>query len=96
MAAHLWDPDRHTSEPTNSASSDPVYFAYTGRWSLDGETMTHVVVQATNPDWAGESITRDVAWDGSDLLLTARVVFGGKSGTAQLRWRKLSDEESLR
>jgi hypothetical protein len=38
--------------------------------------------------WTGQN-TRDMDWDGGDLMLTARVEFSGKHGTALLRWRKL-------
>jgi hypothetical protein len=69
--------------------SDPAYFSYTGRWHLDGHVMTHRVATATHPNWTGQTITRDMDWDGGDLMLTARVEFSGKHGTALLRWRKL-------
>jgi hypothetical protein len=51
--------------------------------------MTHRVATATHPNWTGQTITRDMDWDGGDLMLTARVEFSGKHGTALLRWRKL-------
>ena len=95
MAAHLWDPDRHLPDGGNARFPDAVYFSYTGQWHLDDDVMTHHVQAATYPDWTGATIVRSVAWDGDDLLLTARVEFSGKAGTALLRWRKLPRGEGL-
>jgi ATP-binding cassette ChvD family protein len=89
VSAHLWDTDRHRADMQTHPGSDPAYFSYTGRWQLDGHVMTHRVATATNPNWTGQTITRDMDWDGGDLMLTARVEFSGKHGTALLRWRKL-------
>jgi hypothetical protein len=90
MSAHLWDTKRHVAGHVAGDVAYPAYFSYSGRWSLSGDVMTHCVTAATDPTWAGTEITRDVAWHGDDLLLSARVEFSGKNGTALLRWRKLT------
>ena len=96
MSAHLWDTERHVPGSKMGDETYPVYFSYAGQWQLSGHEMTHHVTAATDPAWTDTLIARDVAWDGDDLLLTARGEFSGKEGTALLRWRKLRPEESLR
>lgn len=88
MAAHLWDPDRHAPGHPPASGPDPAYFSYTGTWTCDAGRVHHTVDAATDPDWSGRTIFRDIRHEESQLVLSAEVIFDGKPGVATMRWER--------
>lgn len=61
--------DRASDEERSEAFS--TYFNYAGTWSLDGDSVTHKLIHALDPNMVGMSLTREIEHEG------ARMVFSG-------------------
>ena len=63
--------------------------AYSGRWTIRGNEVVHVVEQSLLPNWAGGSLTRGFQLDGKRVTLTtAAFLIGGQEYTAALVWER--------
>ncbi|MDH3739866.1 MAG: lipocalin-like domain-containing protein [Alphaproteobacteria bacterium] len=78
-------PASGASDADKAAAFDS-YMTYSGRWSVDGNVVTHVIDHATNPNWIGSSRERTVDHQGN------RMVFSGISADGVTRaiivWRR--------
>lgn len=77
--------------PANATADDKAaafdsYLNYAGRWTLSGNTVTHHIEHATNPNWVGTSRDRHIDHQGD------RMVFSGLAGdgrsNAVIVWRR--------
>jgi len=62
------------------------YLAYSGRWSLEGETVVHRVTLSLNPVLIGTEQRRRAELAGSELTLSASETDAGKTRIHRLRW----------
>lgn len=63
------------------------FFSYCGPWRIEGGLLKHEVRSSDLPGWIGRTLTREIAWDGDVLVLTARgVQVGERTGEGRLRW----------
>lgn len=62
------------------------YLNYAGRWSLEGDTVTHHIDHALHPDWIGASRDRRIDHQGTRMVFSG---YGsdGKSN-AVIIWQK--------
>ncbi len=62
------------------------YLNYAGRWTLDGNVVTHHIEHALNPNWVGTARDRTIDHQGD------RMVFSGLAGdgksNAVIIWRR--------
>lgn len=65
------------------------YLSYTGRWSLDGEEVTHEVELALVPNIIGRKQVRRARFDDGLLVLTYQIeARSGVTRHYQLRWKR--------
>lgn len=64
------------------------YLAYSGRWSIDGNSVVHEVTLSLNPVLIGTRQVREVAFLGDDLVLSATEAEAGQSRVHRLHWRR--------
>lgn len=64
------------------------FLAYAGRYTVDGDTVTHHVELSIFPNWQGGTQRRRVVWGGDgELMLVARIEEGtSEARTARLTW----------
>ncbi|MBT5571531.1 MAG: hypothetical protein HOJ90_09960 [Alphaproteobacteria bacterium] len=62
------------------------YLNYAGRWSLDGNTVTHHIEHALNPNWIGSPRDRSIDYQG-DCMVYSGFAADGKSN-AIIIWEK--------
>jgi len=62
------------------------YLAYTGRWSVEGETVVHSVTLSLNPGLIGTEQRRHAEVAGAELTLSASETDLGKTRIHRLRW----------
>jgi hypothetical protein len=82
--------------PATSSSEMAALFksmiAYTGRWSLDGETLVTKVDGAWDPSWAGTEQVRYHAYDGQTLSLRTAPIehpsFPGQKVIGFVDWQR--------
>ncbi len=60
--------DRPSDEDRAEAFSS--YFNYAGTWGLSGDTVTHAIEHALDPNMAGVSLTREIDYEGSRMIFT--------------------------
>ena len=74
------------SDADKAAAFDS-YMTYSGRWTLSGNVVTHVIDHATNPNWVGTARDRTIDYQGD------RMVFSGIGGDGVTRgiivWRRV-------
>ena len=68
------------------AAAFDTYLNYAGRWTLDGNVVTHHIELATDPNWVGSARNRTIDHQGD------RMVFSGLAGdgktNAVIIWRR--------
>lgn len=68
------------------------YIAYTGRYTVEGETVTHHVEASLFPNWVGRPEVRYFKFEDDTLTLkTGPVQSGRQIITAQLVWQRVAD-----
>ena len=77
------DPVGHGKEPADVSGRK---FFYAGTYQFDGKKATHLMLNASQPELIGESFSRDVSINGSELVLTG--VNQGQAFSAY--WKKVS------
>jgi hypothetical protein len=66
------------------------YIAYSGRYTVDGETVIHHVEVSLFPNWVGLAEVRRYAFEGDRLTLKTLPLRKGRSTiVAQLTWQKV-------
>lgn len=72
------------------------YLTYAGRYSFDGETVTHHIQQCIFPNWQGTAQRRKVTRTGDDgITLVARIEEGtSEARTAILAWRRAANDRA--
>lgn len=66
------------------------YIAYTGRYSVEGDTVTHHVEASLFPNWVGRPEIRYYKFEGDTLTLRTGPIRSGRSTvTAQLVWERV-------
>ena len=58
----------------DKAAAFDSFMTYSGRWTVSGNVVTHVIDHATDPNWVGSSRERTIDHQGD------RMVFSGLSG----------------
>jgi hypothetical protein len=67
------------------------YIAYTGRFSVEGETVTHHVEVSLFPNWVGRPEVRHYSFQGDNLTLrTGPIRSGMHTIVAQLVWERVA------
>ena len=61
--------------------------AYSGRYRVDGDVVTHIVEVALNPNAIGAEFTRRFAIHGELMTFLAAPIAGGSA--LRIRWRRL-------
>lgn len=61
--------------------------AYSGRYRVDGDVVTHIVEVALNPNLIGHELTRRFVAEGESMTFFAAPIGGGAA--LRIRWRKL-------
>ena len=78
-------PAQDATDADKAAAFDS-FMTYAGRWSLDGNVVSHHIEHATNPNWVGNTRTRTIEHQGD------RMVFSGTAGDGVSRgviiWRR--------
>lgn len=66
------------------------YIAYTGRYTVEGDTVTHHVEASLFPNWVGRPEIRYYKFEGDTLTLRTGTIRSGKHTiTAQLIWQRV-------
>jgi hypothetical protein len=68
--------------------------AYGGTFTFDGRTVTHHVVISWNQNWTGSNQVRNVAFDGSRLIISTnpqQSSIDGKTAVSLLVWEKVRE-----
>ena len=64
------------------------YFQYAGRFTVEGDAVTHHVTQALNPNMMGTEQVRYMRFDGDSLWLRGIEQTGARERTHLLHWRR--------
>ena len=73
------------------------FLAYTGRYSLVGNRVTHRVEISSIQNYVGRDLVRTVSLEGDLLtLVTPPTPVNGKVQTLELTWQRLPEGESLK
>jgi hypothetical protein len=77
-------------ESTDRPRRNRRYIAYTGRYTVDGNTVTHHVEASLFPLWVGRPEVREFQFDGDRLTLrTGPLKRGRHTMVAQLIWERV-------
>lgn len=69
------------------------YIAYTGRYSVEKETVTHHVEVSLFPNWIGRPEVRHYKFEGNTLMLRTGPIRSGMSTiVAQLIWERVCED----
>lgn len=60
--------DRPSDEERSEAFN--TYFNYAGTWEIDGDTVTHTIRHALDPNMVGVSLSRQVEHEGARMVFT--------------------------
>lgn len=73
------------------------FLAYTGRYSLIGDKVTHRVEISSIQNYVGRDLVRTVSFEGDRMtLVTPPTPVNGKVQTLALTWQRLPDGEPLK
>jgi hypothetical protein len=91
MSAFLMNPDWAAAGKLGEVDSFNEFFAYAGRWQLDGDVVTHDIEFASVPDKVGTRFVRRLEVTGSDTILLhtqPEVTRSGRTYTTELSWQR--------
>lgn len=72
------------------------YIAYTGRYSVEGDTVTHHVEASLFPNWVGRPEVRYYKFEGNTLTLRTGPVRAGRDTIiAQLIWERVDKQSQF-
>ena len=82
--------DRLAAPAAERAEAFSTFFAYSGRYSVASDRVTHHVDIASYPNWVNTDLIRVFVLDGNRLTLrTPPLSVGGTMTTSDLVWEKL-------
>jgi hypothetical protein len=82
---------RFASPATERAEAFATFFAYSGRYSLAGDQVTHHVEVASVPNWVNTDLVRVFTIQGGRLTLrTPSLSVGGTMQTSDLVWERVA------
>lgn len=83
--------DRISSPEAERAEAFSTFFAYAGKYSVNGDEVVHHVEVASVQNWVNTDLVRRVTFEGNRLTLrTPPVSVGGKMRTTDLVWERLN------
>lgn len=66
------------------------YISYSGRYEIDGDTVTHHVEMSLFPNWVGQDQVRNLRFsDGNLILSTPSFLLSGGEWTFELVWERV-------
>ena len=81
--------DRVSAPVEERAKAYATFFAYAGRYQVDGDSVTHHVEIASVPNWVGSDLVRVMAIHGDRLTLsTPPLSVGGRTQSTELVWER--------
>ena len=82
-------PDRIAASLEQRAEAFATFFAYAGRYTVDGDKVIHHVEAASIQNWVGTDLIRMVRFQGDQIILrTPTMSVGGKMITTELVWTR--------
>jgi hypothetical protein len=82
--------DRISAPPAERAEAFATFFAYAGRYSLGGDTVTHHVEVSSVENWVNTDLVRLIKFEGDRLILrTPPMSVGGKVQSTELVWERI-------
>ena len=83
--------DRLTAPVAERADAYATFFAYSGRYSVTADRVTHHVDIASYPNWVNTDLIRTFVLEGNRLTLrTPPLSVGGTMTASDLIWEKMS------
>ena len=80
----------HPDHTQRSAALFHSLNSYAGTYAIDGNTITHKVLVASNPAWIGTEQVRQVEFENDVLTVDATIALPGKPATrVRLTWRRV-------
>ncbi|HEX6349382.1 MAG TPA: lipocalin-like domain-containing protein [Candidatus Dormibacteraeota bacterium] len=81
--------DRVAAPAEERAEAFQTFFAYGGRYSVDGDRVIHHVEVSSVENWVGTELIRGLKLDGQRLTLrTPRLLVGGEARVTELVWER--------
>lgn len=88
--------DRLSAPPAERADAFSTFFAYSGRYSVTADRVTHHVEIASYPNWVNTDLTRIFIIEGNRLTLrTPPLSVGGSMTVTDLVWEKMAPGTAL-
>jgi hypothetical protein len=76
--------------PEEQAEAFSTFLAYTGRYALSGDKVTHHIEISSIQNYVGKDLVRSVKFQGDQIILvTPPTLVNGKIQTVELIWRRL-------
>jgi hypothetical protein len=86
--------DHVAAPPEERAQAFVSMIAYAGRYSYDGDKVTHHVEAASVENWVHTDLVRTAKLQGNRLVLrTPPMLIDGATGIFELAWKRLSPQE---
>jgi hypothetical protein len=77
--------------PEEQAEAFNTFLAYTGRYALSGDNVTHHIEISSIQNYVGKGLVRSVKFNGDQIILvTPPTLVNGKIQTVELTWQRLS------
>lgn len=90
VARPLLSADRVAAPAVERADAFATFFAYGGRYSIEGNRLIHHVETASVQNWVGTDLVRTFELTGGRLtLLTPPVLVAGEEIVAELVWERV-------
>ena len=81
------------ASPEEQAEAFKTFLAYTGRYALSGDKVTHHIEISSIQNYVGKDLVRSVKFQGDQItLLTPPTLVNGKIQTIELVWQRLRDD----
>ena len=82
--------DRISSPASERAEAFATFFAYAGRYSVNGDKIVHHVEISSVQNWVSTDMVRHVTFDGNRITLrTPALSVGGTTQTTDLVWERV-------
>jgi hypothetical protein len=78
------------SKPQEQAEAFNTFLAYTGRYTLSGDKVTHHIEISSIQNYVGKDLVRNIKFAGDRItLVTPATLVNGKIQTIELIWQRL-------
>lgn len=75
--------------PEEQAEAFNTFLAYTGRYTLSGDKVTHHIEISSIQNYVGKDLVRNIKFDGNQLvLITPPTMVNGKIQAMELTWQR--------